>query len=267
MWRKSPQHHPVRPAAAPPPIAWLEADVDFPRVEQAWGASDPAPGLLAAGGNLKISTLHSAYSQGIFPWYSQGQPILWWSPNPRMVLPVSDFKLHRSLRKTLQTFLQASGCEVRIDHDFAAVIAACASTPRDGQAGTWILPEMQAAYIALHQAGFAHSVETWQAGQLIGGLYCTAIGGAVFGESMFAHQTDASKIALAALIALCRAQGVSLIDCQQNTTHLASLGAREMPREEFCAHVLSNAKNTMSWHTKSVEWKLLDERLNPLSIS
>jgi leucyl/phenylalanyl-tRNA---protein transferase len=257
----------MKPATSPPRLPWLAAGEDFPEVTLAWGALDPAPGLLALGSDLEVSTLRKAYAQGIFPWFSEGQPILWWSPDPRMVLPVAEFKLHRSLRKTLSAFLQTPGCEVRIDSNFPAVIAACANTPRDGQAGTWILPEMQTAYIALHEAGFAHSVETWKNGELIGGLYCTALGGAVFGESMFAHETDASKIALCALVALSKSQGVALIDCQQNTVHLASLGAREMPRQEFCAHVLSSAKNSMSWQAKSVEWKLLDARLNPLSIS
>ncbi len=245
-------------------LPWLEPGADFPPVDQAWGPFDPAPGLLAGGGDLTVSTLKIAYSQGIFPWYSDGQPILWWSPEPRMALPVDEFKLHRSLRKTLQAFLQTPGCEVRIDHDFAAVIAACASTPRDGQGGTWILPQMQAAYTALHQAGFAHSLETWVNGKLVGGLYCTALGGVVFGESMFAHATNASKIALAALVALCRGQGVTLIDCQQNTSHLASLGAKEIPREDFCAHVAREAsKKPRDWQAKSVEWKLLDARLAP----
>jgi leucyl/phenylalanyl-tRNA---protein transferase len=267
LWQKNPQNAAMKPATSPPRLPWLTAGDDFPQVAHAWGTQDPAPGLLALGSDLSVSTLCKAYAQGIFPWFSEGQPILWWSPDPRMVLAVADFKLHRSLRKTLSSFLQAPGCEVRINHDFAAVIAACANTPRDGQAGTWILPEMQAAYIVLHQAGFAHSVETWKDGKLIGGLYCTALGGAVFGESMFAHQTDASKIALCALVALCKSQGVTLIDCQQNTAHLASLGAREMPREAFCAQVLSSAKNPLLWQAKSVEWKLLDERLNPFSIS
>ncbi len=185
-----------------------------------------------------------------------------------MVLRVQDFKLHRSLRKRLTAFLQAPGCEIRINHDFAAVISACANAPRDGQAGTWIVPEMQAAYTALHHAGHAHSIETWQEGQLIGGLYCTAVGRAVFGESMFARATDASKIALCALIAICRAQGIAFIDCQQNTAHLASLGATEWPREEFCAAVSqAAAESAFSWPTHlradSVEWKLLDARMTP----
>jgi leucyl/phenylalanyl-tRNA---protein transferase len=252
------------------PLAWLEPDQPFPQVSQAWGQYDPAPGLLAAGADLSPQRLCDAYRQGIFPWYSAGQPILWWSPDPRMVLRVQDFKLHRSLRKALQRFLDTPGCEIRIDHDFAAVIAACANAPRDGQSGTWIVPEMQAAYTALHQAGHAHSIEAWQDAQLVGGLYCTVVGRAVFGESMFARVTDASKIALCALVALCRAQGISFIDCQQNTDHLASLGAAQWPRDEFCAAVAQAAQEKLpAWPAKlnahSVEWKLLDARLPPTS--
>ena len=181
-----------------------------------------------------------------------------------MVLRINEFKLHRSLRKTLHSFLQTSGCEVRINHDFAAVIAACANALREGQGGTWIQPEMQTAYIAMHEALCAHSIETWKDGRLIGGLYCTAMGQAVFGESMFAHETDASKIALCALVALCKSQGVTIIDCQQNTAHLASLGACEMPREDFCAHVHEQAtKAPLNWSMQSVEWNALDHRLTP----
>jgi leucyl/phenylalanyl-tRNA---protein transferase len=242
-------------------LPWLQPGQAFPSVEQAWRERDPVAGLLAGGADLSVATLRSAYSQGIFPWFSAGQPILWWSPNPRMVLQVADFRLHRSLRKTLASFLSSAGGEIRVDHDFAAVIHACANAPREGQSGTWILPDMQAAYIALHQAGLAHSIETWADGQLVGGLYCTAIGHAVFGESMFARQTNASKIALAALVALCRSQDVSLIDCQQNTPHLASLGAREMPRVAFCAQVAQAAnKPPLHWSANSIEWKQLDAR-------
>jgi leucyl/phenylalanyl-tRNA--protein transferase len=225
---------------------------------------DAVPGLLAGGGDLSVSTLTSAYAQGIFPWYSQGQPILWWSPNPRMVLHLQAFKLHRSLRKTLARFVQTPGCEVRIDHDFPAVITACASAPREGQGGTWIVPEMQAAYIALHEAGFAHSIETWANGKLAGGLYCTAVGAAVFGESMFTRQTDASKIALCALAALCRGQGVNMIDCQQNTAHLASLGASEMPREDFCKQVREKTScQPLQWQSDRIDWQQLDAKPAP----
>ena len=209
----------------------------FPPVNEAWGAAEGADGLLALGGDLSIATLSNAYRHGIFPWFSAGEPILWWSPDPRMVLPVRSFKLHRSLRKTLQKFLADSRCEIRIDSAFSQVLANCADVARAGQSGTWIVPAMQAAYARMHAAGLAHSVEVWVNGELLGGLYCTAIGHAVFGESMFSHASDASKIALAALVALCRAQGVVLIDCQQNTQHLASLGAYPSSREKFCAHV------------------------------
>lgn len=209
----------------------------FPPVAQAWRAEHGAAGLLAVGGDLSVATLKNAYSLGIFPWFSAGEPILWWSPEPRMVLAVADFKLQPSLKRSLKKFVRDPNCEIRVDHDFAAVIAACANSPRAGQAGTWILPQMQAAYVDLHRAGLAHSIETWVDGKLIGGLYCSAIGQAVFGESMFAHASDASKIALAALVAFCHSSGISHIDCQQNTRHLASLGAAEMPRADFCAHV------------------------------
>jgi leucyl/phenylalanyl-tRNA---protein transferase len=236
-------------------LPWLEAGDTFPPVEMALGVDSDAAGLLAAGGALDVATLKAAYAQGIFPWYSTGQPILWWSPNPRMVLQVAHFKLHRSLRKTLAKFSYTPGCEIRIDHDFAAVIAACAQSPREGQGGTWIVPDMVAAYCQLHAAGHAHSVETWVDGQLVGGLYCTNVGGAVFGESMFSRASDASKIALSALVALCRAHGVVQIDCQQNTSHLASLGAQEMPREEFCAAVsVAAAQKPPVWRFEPQHW-------------
>ena len=220
-----------------PPVPWLDAGDAFPPLQSAWGEGDPAPGLLAAGGTLDVQTLVQAYSQGIFPWFSPGQPILWWSPNPRMTLQTSHFKLHRSLKKTLRRFVVEPGCSLRFDTAFERVIQACADTPREGQPGTWIVPEMIAAYCELHRASHAHSVETWVNGELVGGLYCVNLGGMVFGESMFAHQTDASKIALAGLVAFCKAKGLPLIDCQQNTGHLASLGAAEMTRADFAARV------------------------------
>lgn len=218
-------------------IPWLAPTDPFPPPQASWGLETPMPGLLAAGGALDVPHLVAAYSQGIFPWFSEGQPILWWSTAPRMVLPLADFRLHHSLRKTLKRFRVSPRCELRVDSDFSAVIHACATTAREGQSGTWIVAPMVRAYEALHAAGFAHSVETWVDGQLVGGLYCVALGQAVFGESMFAHATDASKVALAALVALCRGQGVRLIDCQQNTRHLASLGAHEIEREIFLTHV------------------------------
>ena len=241
-----------------PPLPWLDADETFPSVETAWAEGDPAPGLLAAGRKLDVSTLREAYGLGIFPWFGAGQPILWWSPNPRMVLRTQAFRLHRSLRKSLLRFVSKPGHEIRFDTAFLEVIHACASTPRDGQPGTWIVPDMVRAYTALHRAGSAHSVETWIDDKLVGGLYCVNLGGMVFGESMFAHRTDASKIALAALVAFCRAKGVAMIDCQQNTRHLASLGAVEIPRVEFVAHV-SNAAAAASpqWQFERLYWNQL----------
>ena len=249
----------------PPQLPWLEPDDPLPDPMQAWGADAPAPGLLAAGGTLGVESLRAAYSQGTFPWYGPGQPILWWAPDPRMVLMVEEFKLHRSLLKTLKAFRNNPACEIRMNHSFHAVITACATKERDGQAGTWIVPEMIEAYTDLHRAGYAHSVETWVDGRLTGGLYCVALGKAVFGESMFAHTTDASKIALAALVSLCRHHGAEMIDCQQNTRHLASLGAREMSRAEFLAHVRQGMRlPALPWSFDPVYWnELLPSRLPP----
>ena len=239
-------------------LPWLEAGEQFPNVNRAWGPGDPAPGLLAVGAALDVATLVKAYGQGIFPWFSDGQPALWWSPDPRMALRTQQFKLHRSLRKALQRFLNKPACEIRFDTAFAEVINACASKPRDGQPGTWILPEMIAAYCALHNAGHAHSVETWINGELVGGLYCVNLGGMVFGESMFAHATDASKIALCALVAFCRAHGIDMVDCQQNTGHLASLGADEISRDEFTAHVAKTiTRPAPAWQFETVYWHQL----------
>jgi len=242
-------------------LTWLEPGDPFPLLDEAWGSGDPAPGLLAAGGALDAAHLLRAYRRGIFPWFSEGQPILWWSPDPRMVLQTKNFRLHRSLRKTLQAFAASPAAEIRIDHDFDAVIRACSGVSRRHQDGTWILPEMVQAYGALHRAGYAHSVETWIDGELVGGLYCVNVGAAVFGESMFAHRTDASKIALSALVAFCLAQGIAAIDCQQNTAHLASLGAAEMPRSEFVAALDRTALSASPvWKFDSLYWRELLSR-------
>jgi leucyl/phenylalanyl-tRNA--protein transferase len=215
------------------PIAWLHDDDPLPPTAQAMGPDSEVPGLLAAGGRLTTARLAEAYGHGVFPWYGEGQPVLWWAPDPRMVLPTAEFKLARSLRKTLQKFIRTPGCAVRIDTAFERVIRACAQTPREGQNGTWIVPELIEAYVAWHRAGCVHSVETWVGGELVGGLYGVSLGRMFFGESMFSHRTDASKIALAGLVAFCRAHAIALIDCQQATRHLASLGAREIPRPAF----------------------------------
>ena len=227
--------------------------------------AEEVPGLVAAGGGLALSRLEEAYRQGLFPWFGPGQPVLWWSPDPRMVLRVADFRLHRSLRKALAQFLRTPGCAIRVDQAFDEVIAACAGTPRAGQDGTWIVPSMLRAYRAWHRAGRVHSVETWDGDRLVGGLYFVALGRMVFGESMFARRSDASKFALAALVAACRARGVPLIDCQQHTAHLASLGACEMPRADFLRHVAlaRAAPEVRDWTYDESVWGWLDPRLAP----
>jgi leucyl/phenylalanyl-tRNA--protein transferase len=239
-------------------LPWLQPGDPFPEPSGAWDAKQPAPGLLAAGGALDVDSLQRAYGSGIFPWFSEGQPILWWSTDPRMVLFTGEFKLHRSLRKTIARFAADPRCEVRFDSDFAAVIRACATSERPGQSGTWIVPAMASAYEAFHRAGYAHSIEAWIDGRLVGGLYCVVVGRAVFGESMFTRVPDASKIALAALVAWCRQAGVPMIDCQQNTRHLASLGAREIPRQEFVQQVrLQSRCDSVPFRFEPVYWNSL----------
>ncbi|MEO9042936.1 MAG: leucyl/phenylalanyl-tRNA--protein transferase [Rhodoferax sp.] len=246
-------------------LAWLAPGDPFPTPDRAWDASDPAPGLLAGGGALNTESLVRAYSQGIFPWFSEDQPILWWSPQPRMVLRVGEFKLHRSFRKTLRHFQLNPRCEIRVDRAFRQVIRACSTSSRTGQSGTWIVPAMVQAYEALHDLGLAHSVEVWVDGQLNGGLYCVALGKAVFGESMFTRMPDASKIALAALVCFCRHYGIKQIDCQQNTGHLASLGAREVTRASFVKQVAHDAALAAPrWQFEHVYWhELLPEKTVP----
>ncbi len=206
-------------------IPWLKTPLDFPAVETALREPN---GLLCAGGDLAPATILKAYSRGIFPWYSDGQPILWWSPDPRMVLFPEEFKVSKSLAKTARS----GKFEIRIDTAFAEVMAACAA-PRTPEGGTWIVEAMQTAYTRLYQLGFAHSVESWQDGELVGGLYGIAMGRMFYGESMFARTTDASKVALVALVDKLKRDGFELIDCQQETRHLASFGARPIARKEF----------------------------------
>ena len=206
-------------------IPWLRGDAPFPPVTKALASPN---GLLCAGGVLTPKRVLDAYTQGIFPWFSEGDPVLWWSPDPRMVLFPEELKVSRSLRKTLAHDVY----EVRVDTAFRTVMEECAA-PRDGQGGTWIVPEMVETYTRLHEMGFAHSVESWQGGELMGGLYGMAIGKVFFGESMFARAADASKVALARLVERLRANDFRVIDCQQATRHLASLGAREIPRAAF----------------------------------
>jgi len=205
-----------------------QADPDwFPPLEHA--LREP-PGLLAAGGDLRPARLLAAYERGVFPWYSAQQPILWWSPDPRMVLFPGEFHCSRSLRKTLRNGAFAS----RVDTDFSATIRACAGPRRSGP-DTWLNNDMIASYEQLHLLGFGHSVETYENGQLVGGLYGIQLGQVFFGESMFSLRRDASKVALARLIEECRARDIQLIDCQVASGHLASLGAREVSRAQFVA--------------------------------
>jgi leucyl/phenylalanyl-tRNA--protein transferase len=211
-------------------IAWLGAQSPFPPLG---AAMDDPNGLLAIGGDLAPSRLLAAYRAGIFPWFSEGQPILWWSPDPRMVLYVDEFRISRSLGKRVRS----GAYETRVDSEFRQVVQACADTPRAGQGGTWITPAMVDAYCELHRLGYAHSVESWRDGRLVGGLYGLALGQVFFGESMFAHENDASKVALVQLVALLQRLRVSLIDCQQETAHLAAFGARPIARARFAAHL------------------------------
>ncbi len=206
-------------------IPWLRPGDPFPPVEQALREPE---GLLAAGGDLSPARLLEAYSRGIFPWFNEDDPILWWSLDPRMVLFPAELKVSRSLRKTLTN----GHYEIRTDSAFRRVMEGCAA-PRPGQGGTWISPTIVAAYSRLHQLGHAHSVETWIDGELAGGLYGVAIGRAFFGESMFARVSGASKIAFVHLVRQLQRWGFGIIDCQMSTPHLASLGAREIPRAEF----------------------------------
>ena len=202
-------------------LTWLQAKDAFPPIERA--LKNPN-GLLAAGGALTVERLLDAYRHGVFPWYSGGEPILWWSPDPRMVLYCDELKVARSLAKNIRN----KGYEVRVDSAFAAVLDGCAERPQ-----TWLGPDMKKAYLRLHRAGYAHSFETWRDGEMLGGLYGVAIGRMFYGESMFSRATDASKVALVSLVGELRARHFPLIDCQMHTPLLASLGAREIPRRTF----------------------------------
>jgi len=211
-------------------ITWLsptDPPDSFPAPDQ---ALDDPPGLLAAGGDLSAARLLAAYRRGIFPWYSPGQPVLWWSPDPRAVLFPEEFRCTRSLAKTLRN----GGFTVAFDRDFAAVIDQCAA-PRHHSPGTWITTEMRDAYLELHRLGYAHSVETLRDGELVGGLYGVRLGHVFFGESMFSRERDASKVALAHLVEACRRQGIAVIDCQLASRHLQSLGSRSIARRQFQA--------------------------------
>ena len=227
-----------------PSLRWLSPDqrVDsFPPPAEA--LSEPN-GLLAAGGDLTPERLLAAYRQGIFPWYQEGQPILWWSPDPRAVLWRTDLKISRSLRRSLTK----RGFEFRVDSAFETVVAACAEPRRYG-GGTWITTDMAAAYGRLHRLGWAHSFETWAEGQLVGGLYGVGLGRVFFGESMFTRATDASKVALVQAVEHLHARGIDVIDCQVISAHTRSLGAVEIPRVEFLQLIAELCAETVPPHT------------------
>ncbi len=236
-------------------IPWLDTDDPFPAVHTALREPN---GLLCAGADLSPERLITAYSRGIFPWFNEGEPILWWSPHPRMVLFPRNLRITRSLAKPLRRGL----FEVRLDTAFSQVMAACAA-PRRSQAGTWISPAMRRAYGRLHEMGYAHSVESWRDGSLVGGLYGVALGRVFFGESMFSRETDASKVALAHLVRHIESQGFAMIDCQMATSHLASLGAREIPRTEFSRHLhdwTTGAAHPARWPAQAAQGLFTEDR-------
>ncbi len=234
-------------------ISWLDPANPFPAVE---AALDFPNGLLAASESLSAQRLIEAYRLGIFPWYSDGDPVLWWSPDPRMVLPTAHFHVSRSLRKRLRAVAKDPDMEICLDRDFAGVMRACAA-PRDGQDGTWISPEIVSAYCELARRDLSHSIEVRQGGQLVGGAYGVSLGRMFYGESMFSAVDDGSKIAMAALVAILSQERVPVIDCQQRTAHLASLGAIEITRKEFCDHL------AQSVGAPAVDWNAYrDARLN-----
>ena len=239
-------------------IPWLRPGEPFPPIARALRQPN---GLLCASLDVSAERLLEAYALGIFPWYGPNEPVLWWTPDPRMVLMTGEFHVTRSLRKRLRSVARGGPWQVRADTAFVEVMRACAA-PRPGQEGTWISEPIIAAYADLHRRGLAHSVEVWQDDALVGGLYGVCLGRMFYGESMFTRVTDASKVALAALVRLLLEEQVPLIDCQQNTGHLASLGAREIPRSAFRTHVTRAARAApIDWH------RYMKASLNPLLLT
>ena len=227
------------------PVYLLGEDIHFPPVDYA------EDGLLAVGGDLSVERLLHAYSEGIFPWYSEGQPILWHSPDPRFVLTTDTFRAPRRLKRLLRT----TELRLTMDSAFAEVIRACATARRHDGLGTWITAEMEATYNRLHRLGYAHSVEAWRGDALAGGLYGVSLGAVFFGESMFARESDASKIAFASLVPRLAAWGIHLIDCQVYTDHLARFGAEAWPRQRY----IRELKNALAAPTRKQRWSFEDE--------
>lgn len=234
-------------------LTWLNrASLKFPALTQALREPN---GLLAAGGDLSSARLIAAYRHGCFPWYQDGQPVLWWSPDPRTVLLPSNLHISRSLRKVLRS----DEFTVTFDNNFAQVIHACAQ-PRDHENGTWITNEIQAAYFELHRQGYAHSVEVWHQQELVGGLYGIAIGQLFFGESMFSRLSNASKVGFVTLVSALKAAGFVLIDCQMPTSHLNSLGAHNISREDFAEYLnlYLDTPTTMQWSGPAITTSTLE---------
>ena len=212
-------------------IPWISSNMNFPETDNGVSEISELNGLVAASDRLDSKMLINAYNRGIFPWSGQGQPILWWSPNPRMILNCNEFILHNSLKKKIKSKIK-SGVRLTCNKVFREVITACAN-PRPGQTNSWITPEIIDSYYSLHKQNLAHSIEVWQDGNLIGGLYAVALGKMIFGESMFHKQSDASKIALTALVKWLLINKGGIIDCQQETKHLANFGAKPVDRKKF----------------------------------
>ncbi|NNF99029.1 MAG: leucyl/phenylalanyl-tRNA--protein transferase [Desulfobacteraceae bacterium] len=223
------------------PVFILSDELSFPPAHMA-----TSEGLLAVGGDLSMDRLLLAYQHGIFPWYSEGEPILWWSPDPRLVLYPNELHVSRRLKRSLKK----NKFTITMDDAFEQVIGCCANTPRRASEGTWITPSMNEAYIKLHRKGYAHSVETWDGDKLVGGLYGVSLGRAFFGESMFSHANDASKAALVHLANHLKQNAFDFIDCQIRTDHLLRLGAREVPRKQF----LNGLANSLNHRTHSGRW-------------
>ncbi|MBA3456303.1 MAG: leucyl/phenylalanyl-tRNA--protein transferase [Deltaproteobacteria bacterium] len=224
------------------PVFRLDDRLVFPPVHLA------EDGLLALGGDLRPERLLLAYTQGIFPWYAENLPILWHSPDPRMIMTTRDLVVQKSLKKTIRR----RPYELKMDTAFGQVLEGCASVPRPGQNGTWLIPEMVDAYTKLHEIGFAHSIETWEGDKLVGGLYGVSLGAAFFGESMFAHAPDASKVAYVACVRQLDAWNIGLVDCQVHTEHLERFGAYEIPRLRY----IELLKIALDEPTKRGRWEL-----------
>lgn len=232
-------------------IPWIDSPADFPPTDE---ALQYPPGLLAASHEINADWLQASYAKGIFPWYSNNEPVLWWSTSPRAVLFTAEFKLHRSLAKAARKTAHDPERAIRLNTAFEQVMRACAA-PRAGQDGTWITDEIIAAYVALHRRGLAHSVEHWHGNILVGGLYCVAMGKMVYGESMFSTQTDASKVAFAHFVYWLKSQNVHIIDCQQATGHLMSMGARTVSRKVFETEMANSiVQPTLNWEPRELTW-------------